>query len=97
MDRQAKTTIFLISFYTAEESHKFEVELQHSCKSRIKEIYNPRSFVYHITYKIHFCHLKKMSHIQTCSDERYKNNTINSNPSQYTDLGERITAFFCKI
>ena len=39
------------------------------------------------------CHLKKMPHIQTRSDERYKNYTINFNPSRHTDVGERFSAF----
>jgi len=43
IDRQAKATKFPVSFYTAEERQKFEVELRRSCKSRIKAIYIPRS------------------------------------------------------
>ena len=43
MDSHAQAAIFPISLYTAEESWKFEVELQRSCNSRIKAIYNTRS------------------------------------------------------
>jgi hypothetical protein len=61
-----------------------------------------RQFIIHAVfksqaYKILLCHLKETPHIQTCSDERYKDYTTNSNPSQYTDVGERFSAFSSKV